>query len=151
MKKIDTLKEFEYLLKNFRYGRFVIDTDCNVEAMQVADNLYTDLLDLYWNDNDKLKESLKIAMDRFNSFIDFRQKNPAQYLCIIQNPMSDVTNVIAIRQYFNKVRDSKIKKGCTWLSLFEIDAYLENGYMIYVLKDKYNKIEKEINDISDLN
>ena len=150
MYKIYDIEQFRYLLKNFRYGRFVIETDCNVEAMQVADDLYTDLLELYWDDEDKMQEALRRAMDRFNSFIDFRIKNPVQYLCVVQNPMSEITNVISIRQYFNKLRNSKVKKGASWLSLFEVSAYLENGYMVYIIKDKDKSIEKEIQCISEL-
>lgn len=160
LKKFNSFEEFKYFFENFEYGEFRIECDYSVIGMRKAKDVFYDIVrtkSVYDEYEMKYKEialneeeALSKAYDRYNSYIDFRLKNPAEFLCICKNSGGNMSTLMDIKQYLYS-RTNKSKLDGEWISLFEIEAYLENDWIVYLVKDKNKRIEKEIKFISEIN
>lgn len=103
----------------------------NIRVKRVYDNYLMKYKEIALNE----EEALLKAFNRYNSYIDFRLKNPAEYLCICRNCMGDMSILIDIKRHLY-ARTNKSRLDGEWLSLFEIESYLENGWIVYIVKDK---------------
>ncbi len=159
IKKFNSFEEFKYFFENFEYGEFRIECDYSVIGMRKAKDVFYDIVrtkSVYDEYEMKYKEialneeeALSKAYDRYNSYIDFRLKNPAEFLCICKNSGGNMSTLMDIKQYLYS-RTNKSKLDGEWMSLFEIDAYLENDWIVYIVKDENKRIEKEIRCISEI-
>ena len=61
-----------------------------------------------------------------------------------------MSTLMDIKQYLYS-RSNNSRLDGEWISLFEIEAYLENDWIVYLVKDKNKRIEKEIKFISEIN
>ena len=153
LKKFNSFEEFKYFFENFEYGEFRIECDYSVIGMRKAKDVFYDIIRTKSVHNEyeiNEEEALSKAYDRYNSYIDFRLKNPAEFLCICKNSGGNMSTLMDIKQYLYS-RTNKSKLDGEWISLFEIEAYLENDWIVYLVKDKNKRIEKEIKFISEIN
>ena len=153
LKKFNSFEEFKYFFENFEYGEFRIECDYSVIGMRKAKDVFYDIIRTKSVHNEyeiNEEEALSKAYDRYNSYIDFRLKNHAEFLCICKNSGGNMSTLMDIKQYLYS-RTNKSKLDGEWMSLFEIEAYLENDWVVYIVKDKDKRIEKEINCISEIN
>ena len=160
LKKFDNFEKFKYFFERFEYGEFRIDCDYSTIGMRKAKDVFYDTVrtkSVYDEYEMKYKEivlneeeALSKAYDRYNSYIDFRLKNPAEFLCICKNSRGNMSTLMDIKQYLYS-RSNNSRLDGEWISLFEIEAYLENDWIVYLVKDKNKRIEKEIKFISEIN
>lgn len=159
LKKFNNFEEFKYFFERFEYGEFRIDCNYSTIGMRKAKDVFYDIVrtkSVYDEYEMKYKEialneeeALSKAYDRYNSYIDFRLKNPAEFLCICKNSGGNMSTLMDIKQYLYS-RTNKSKLDGEWMSLFEIEAYLENDWIVYIVKDENKRIEKEIRCISEI-
>ncbi|WP_055069090.1 hypothetical protein [Clostridium massiliamazoniense] len=58
--------------------------------------------------------------------------------------------LLDIKQYiYSRNHNSRLEGE--WISIFEIESYLDNNWIVYLVKDKNKRIEKEIKSISEIN
>ncbi|WP_055069076.1 hypothetical protein [Clostridium massiliamazoniense] len=151
LKKIDTLKEFEYFFRNFEKDSLGDELQYNKDAMDLAQKSYYGNLESgILNEYEKYqgrhfseRKALLKAYERYNNYIDFRLKNPSEFLCVHRQERKD--ELINIKNY------PGISVKIEWISLFELDAYLDNNLMVYIIRDKNRKIEKSVKYISEIN
>lgn len=89
-------------------------------------------------------------MNTYNSYVDFRNANPLEFLVIAKKTNGDLSKLCDIRDYFSK-RDSRWHDEGEWLSRAEIEDYLRKDWLVYIVKSKNNlRIEKEIQSINEV-
>ncbi|HFL3696700.1 TPA: helix-turn-helix domain-containing protein [Clostridioides difficile] len=91
---------------------------------------------------------INIFVNTYNNYLNFRKENKEEFLVILRKAqnLSDACN---ISDYFAS-RNNHSKLEGEWLSIKEIQDYLDKDFYVYVVRNKYFRIEHEIDKIEEL-
>ncbi|HFL3653740.1 TPA: helix-turn-helix domain-containing protein [Clostridioides difficile] len=138
------LEDAKYLLELFyNYGsfRYLEEDDLKKYSIRYVDKAYTE----YINGND---DDFNIFINAYNDYLSFRKENKEEFLVILRKAQN-LSDACSISDYFASRNNCSRLEG-DWLSIKEIQDYLDKEYYVYIVKNKYFRIEHEIDKIEEL-
>ncbi|HBF4443207.1 TPA: hypothetical protein KON86_002838 [Clostridioides difficile] len=140
------LEDAKYLLDNFRVFDYLQeDDDLKKYSIKGLNKAYEEYIKKYslTENND-----IDIFVNVYNNYLKFKEENKEEFLVILRKAqnLSDACN---ISDYFAS-RDNYSKLEGEWLSIKEIQNYLDEEYYVYIVRNKYYRIEREIDKIDEL-
>ncbi|HBG1420741.1 TPA: hypothetical protein KPH15_000408 [Clostridioides difficile] len=140
------LEDAKYLLDNFRVFDYLQEEDdlkkYSIKGLNKAYEEYIKKYSLTENND------IDIFVNVYNNYLKFKEENKEEFLVILRKAqnLSDACN---ISDYFAS-RDNYSKLEGEWLSIKEIQNYLDEEYYVYIVRNKYYRIEREIDKIDEL-
>ncbi|HFL3686897.1 TPA: helix-turn-helix domain-containing protein [Clostridioides difficile] len=91
---------------------------------------------------------ISVFVNTYNNYLNFIKENKEEFLVILRKAqnLSDACN---ISDYFAS-RNNYSKLEGEWLSIKEIQDYLDKDFYVYIVRNKYYRIEHEIDKIDEL-
>ncbi|EQF29841.1 hypothetical protein QEW_4516 [Clostridioides difficile CD160] len=91
---------------------------------------------------------INIFVNTYNDYLKLRKENKEEFLVILRKA-KDLSDACKISDYFAS-RSNYSKLEGEWLSIKEIQDYLDRDYYVYIVRNKYFRIEREIDRIDEL-
>lgn len=93
-------------------------------------------------------DDINVFVNTYNDYLNFRKENKEEFLVILRKAQN-LSDACSISDYFAS-RNKHSKLEGEWLSIKEIQDYLDQEYYVYIVKNKYFRIEQEIDKIDEL-
>ncbi|HBH3652765.1 TPA: hypothetical protein KSK13_003425 [Clostridioides difficile] len=144
------LEDAKYLLDNFASYFGVLEyleqdsdlRDYSIKGLNKAYEEYIKKCALTENND------INIFVNTYNDYLNFRKENKEEFLVILRKAQN-LSDACSISDYFAS-RSNYSKLEGEWLSIKEIQDYLDEDYYVYIVRNKYFRIEHEIDKIDEL-
>ncbi|MCC0740562.1 helix-turn-helix domain-containing protein [Clostridioides sp. ZZV14-5902] len=141
------LEDGKYLLDNFANYFGVLDEDNDLKKYSIKglNKAYVEYIkkSVFTGNYD-----VSIFVNTYNNYLNLRKENKEEFLVILRKAQN-MSDACSISDYFAS-RDDYSKLEGEWLSIKEIQDYLDKDYYVYIVKSKYFRIEREIDKIDEL-
>ncbi|MFA8997984.1 helix-turn-helix domain-containing protein [Clostridioides difficile] len=144
------LEDAKYLLDNFAsyfkaFDYLDEDDDLKKYSIKGLNKAYVKYIEKsVFTGND----DISIFVNTYNDYLNFIKENKEEFLVILRKAQN-MSDACSISDYFAS-RNNYSKLEGEWLSIKEIQDYLEQDYYVYIVKNKYFRIEREIDKIDEL-
>ena len=143
------LEDAKYLLKffyDFGSFRYLEEDELKKYSIRYLDKAYTEYIKK--TNLDKNDDDFNIFINAYNDYLNFRKENKEEFLVILRKAQN-LSDACSISDYFASRNNYSRLEG-DWLSIKEIQYYLDREYYVYIVKNEYFRIEREIDKIEEL-